>query len=128
MDTGLRVEYRLDGATNFGSWKERMIFLLQENELWDIVENTTIHVVLVPTNATLLATYNKKSIKAKRFILDAIKDHLIPHLTGKTHAYEMWDYLTKLYHSTNENRKMVLREKLKNIKMTKAENVVTYLN
>jgi hypothetical protein len=25
MATGLRVEDRLDGATNFGSWKERMI-------------------------------------------------------------------------------------------------------
>jgi hypothetical protein len=127
MDTGLRVEDRLDGATNFGAWKERMIFLLQENELWDIVENTTTHPVVVPIDATLLAAYTKKSIKAKRFILDAIKDHLIPHLTGKTHAYEMWESLTKLYQSTNENRKMVLREKLKSIKMTKAENVVTYL-
>jgi hypothetical protein len=89
MATGLRVEDRLDGATNFGAWKERMILLLQENELWDIVENTTTHLVVVPTDATLLAAYTKKSIKAKRFILDAIKDHLIPHLTGKTHAYEM---------------------------------------
>jgi hypothetical protein len=127
MATGLRVEDRLDGAANFGAWKERMILLLQENELWDIVENTTTHPVVVPTDATLLAAYTKKSIKAKRFILDAIKDHLIPHLTGKTHAYEMWESLTKLYQSTNENRKMVLREKLKSIKMTKAENVVTYL-
>jgi hypothetical protein len=48
-------------------------------------------------------------------------------VTGKTNAYEMWESLTKLYQSTNENRKMVLREKLKSIKMTKAENVVTYL-
>jgi hypothetical protein len=52
---------------------------------------------------------------------------LIPHVTGKTNSYEMWESLTKLYQSTNENRKMVLREKLKSIKMTKAENVVTYL-
>jgi hypothetical protein len=43
MATGLRVEDRLDGAVNFGAWKERMVFLLQENELWDIVENTTTH-------------------------------------------------------------------------------------
>jgi hypothetical protein len=127
MAIGLRFEDRLDGATNFGAWKERMIFLLQENELWDIVENTTTHPVVVPTDATLLAAYTKKSIKAKRFILDAIKDHLIPHLTGKTHAYEMWESLTKLYQSTNENRNMILREKLKSIKMTKIENVVTYL-
>jgi hypothetical protein len=123
----LRVEDRLDGATNFRVWKERMILILQENELWDIVENTTTHLVVVPSDATLLATYTEKSIKDKRFILDAIKDHFIPHLTGKTHAYEMWESLTKLYQSTNENQKMVLREKLKSIKMTKVENVVTYL-
>jgi hypothetical protein len=103
MATGLRVEDRLDGAMNFGAWKDRMIFLLQENELWDIVENTTTHPVVVPTDATLLVAYNKKSIKAKRFILDSIKDHLIPHLMGKTHAYEMWESLTKFYQSTNEN-------------------------
>jgi hypothetical protein len=104
-----------------------MILLLQENELWDIVENSTTHPVVVPTDATLLVAYTKKSIKAKMIILDAIKNHLIPHLTGKTNAYEMWESLTRLYPSTNENQKMVLREKLKNIKMTKAENVVTYL-
>jgi hypothetical protein len=52
---------------------------------------------------------------------------LIPHVTGKVNAYEMWESLTKLYQSTNENRKMVLREKLKSIKMTKAKNAVTYL-
>jgi hypothetical protein len=127
MATGLRVEERLDREENFGAWKERMILLMQENELSDIVENTTTHPVVVPTNASLHAAYTKKSIKAKRIILDTIKDHLIPHLTGKENAYEMWDSLTKLYQSTNENRKMVLREKLKNIKMTKAENLVTYL-
>jgi hypothetical protein len=52
---------------------------------------------------------------------------LIHHLRRKANAYEMWESLTKSYQSTNENRKMVLREKLKSINMTKAENVVTYL-
>jgi hypothetical protein len=127
MATGLRVEDRLDGAVNFVAWKERMVFLLQESELRDIVENSTTNPVNAPTDPTLLAAYTKKSIKAKRIILYAIKDHLIPHVTGKTNAYEMWESLTKLYRSTNENRKMALREKLKSMKMTKAGNVVTYL-
>jgi hypothetical protein len=126
MATSLRVQERLDGASNFGSWKERMILFLQENELWDIVENSTTHPVILPIDATLIATYTKKSIKAKRIILDAIKDHLIPHLTGKKNAYEMWESFMKLYESTNENQKMVSREKMKSIKMTKDENVVTY--
>ena len=40
-------------------------------------------------DATLLAAYTKKNINAKIIILDAIKDHVIPHVTGKTNAYEM---------------------------------------
>jgi hypothetical protein len=28
MATGLRVEDRLDGAVNFGAWKERMILIV----------------------------------------------------------------------------------------------------
>jgi hypothetical protein len=127
MATGLRVEDKLDGAVNFGAWKESMILLLQESELWDIVETSTTNPMNVPTDATLLAAYTKKSIKATRLILNAIKDHLIPHVIGKVNSYEMWESLTKLYQSTNENRKMVLREKPKIITMTKAENVVTYL-
>ena len=39
----------------------------------------------------------------------------------------MWTALTGLFASTNENRKMVLREKLKNVKMVKGEACMTYL-
>ena len=39
----------------------------------------------------------------------------------------MWDALTSLFQSSNENKKMVLREKLKSIKMAKAEGVTSYL-
>jgi ribosomal protein L25 (general stress protein Ctc) len=97
MATGLRIEDRFDGAVNFSPWKERITLILQKNELWDIVENTQTSPVIVPTYATLLAAYTKKNIKAKRIILDAIKDHVIPHVNGKSNAYEMWDSLTKLH-------------------------------
>ena len=39
----------------------------------------------------------------------------------------MWDALNSLFQSSNENRKMVLREKLKSIKMAKVEGVIPYL-
>ena len=64
---------------------------------------------------------------AKILILDAIKDHAIPHVAGKSNAFDMWASLTKLYMSTNENRKMVLREKLRDIRMTENEKVSSYL-
>jgi hypothetical protein len=66
-------------------------------------------VVLPPVTAPLLvAEFKKRNIKAKRTILDVVKDHIIPHVSGKAFAYEMWDLFCKLYQSSNQNRLMVL--------------------
>ena len=121
METRLRLEDRLDGVENFVPWKARIVLILEENELWDeVVHNTTAVLIVVPpsTDAATLTVFNK-DIKARRIILDAAKDHVIPHISSKTRAYQMWDALTSLFQSSNENRKMVLREKLKTIKMAK---------
>jgi transposase InsO family protein len=129
MATGLRVEDRLDGAVNFSSWKARIVLLFQENELWDIVEGTTATpVVAIPTDPAALTAFTKKDIKAKRILFDAVKDHIIPHVSSKTYVHEMWTALKNLFQNSNENRKMVLREKLKSIKMTKSESVTGYLS
>ncbi len=117
MSLGLRVEDRLDGHINYSVWKERMQSIFEEAEVWDIMVHTAQNPVVVPTDVTQLAEYKKKNNKGKRLILDGIKDHCIPHVRGKSNAHEMWTALSNLYHSTNENRKMVLKEKLKNIKM-----------
>ena len=93
MASRLRLEDRLDGQSNFGAWKERIISVLDEADVWDIVEKT----VTIPTDATQLAAYKRKCAKAKRLILDGVKDHVIPHVTGKDHAFEVWEALTNLY-------------------------------
>jgi len=115
MATCLRWEDRLEGAGNLCPWKAIIILLFQENELWDISESTTTKLVVVPTNATTLVAFNKNDVKVKMFILDAIKDHVVSHVSSNGHAYQMWEALTRMYQSTNENRKMVLRETMKSI-------------
>jgi hypothetical protein len=75
-----------------------------------------------------LTAFTKKDIKAKRILFDAVKDHIIPHVSSKTYVHEMWTALKNLFQNSNENRKMVLREKLKSIKMTKSESVTCYLS
>jgi hypothetical protein len=123
MATRLRFEDRMDGATNFSPWKERIALLLEENEIWDIVENTQV----VPTYTTLLAAFNKKNVKSKRMLLDVVRDHIIPNVFRKKYAYGMWEAPTKLYQSGNQNKKMVLREKLRSTKMSKTDTVASYL-
>eukprot|EP00253_Pinus_taeda_P031070 PITA_31070 len=56
-----------------------------------------------------------------------MKDHVIPHVRGKTYAHEMWTTLASLYQNSNENRKMVLKEKLKATKMANTDFATTYL-
>jgi hypothetical protein len=121
----MHVEDRLAGASNWSPWKARIVFVLEDLELWDIVEA----VVDVPpaTAPVLLAEFRKRNNKAKRTICDTVQDHINPHLTGKAYVYEMWASLCKLYQSSNENQKMVLHDRLKGIRMLKSESVTSFL-
>ena len=60
-------------------------------------------------------------------IMDAIKDHLIPHIFEKKMAKEIFDALVSLYQSENINRKMILHNRLRFVEMTKSNIVVSYL-
>ena len=101
--------------------------ILEKNELWEIVHSTTTNHVVVPVDAVDKVAFMKRDVKARSVILDGVKDHIIPHISAKTHAFQMWTSLTNLYQSSNENMKMVLREKLKNVHMSKGEGMASYL-
>jgi hypothetical protein len=121
----MRVEDRLAGASNWSSWKARMIFVLEDLELWDIVEAVVPPIPIA--TPILVAEFRKRNNKAKSTICDAVCDHIIPHLTGKTCAYKMRASPCKLYESSNENWKMVLHDRLKGIRMLKDEMVTSFL-
>jgi hypothetical protein len=112
---GLRVG--LVGVGNWSPWKDGIVFILEEGELWDIVES----LVAPPTDAFLLHRFMKRNIKAKRNILDVVKYHIIPHVYGKDFTFHMWQSLCSLYQIPNQNQKMVLQEKLRGTKMTKTD-------
>jgi 2-phosphoglycerate kinase len=97
--------------------------VLEEQGLWEFVEGTPTP----PTDPTQLAAHIRKDVKARRIIIDGVKDHIIPHLSGKKTTKEMWESLTKLYQSDNQSRKMMLREKLRSTKMARGDTVASYL-
>jgi hypothetical protein len=121
----MRVEVRLAGASNWSPLKARIVFVLEDLKLWDIVEA----VVLVPPANTpiLLVEFRKRNNMENMTICDAVQDHIIPHLTGKDYAYEMCASLCKFYQSSMENQKMVLHDRLRGILMLKSESVTSFL-
>ena len=81
----LRFEDRLDSVSNFLSWKMSVTLLLEENDLWDIVKDA----VILSTDPQQLVAHNKRGVKAKQMILDAIKDHLFPRVSEKKIAKDV---------------------------------------
>lgn len=66
-------------------------------------------------------------MKSRIFILGDVRDRIIPYLLGKKTTGERWEALTKLYQSDNHNKKMVLRDKLRETKMSILDSVTIYL-
>ena len=64
----LKDQDRLDGASNFGIWKARMLFLLDEHGLKEFM--TTFEVV--PANPIQFHDNRKDMAKAKRMVLDGV--------------------------------------------------------
>jgi hypothetical protein len=122
----MHVEDRLVGASNWSSWKARIVFVLEDLKLWDTIEAPAP--VIPVTAPILLVEFMKRNNKEKRTICDAVRDHIIPHLTRKTYAYEMWASLCKLYESSNENQKLVLHDRLRGIHMLEDESVTYFLS
>ena len=90
-----------------------MTFILDEHALKMYVDN----VVAEPANANLLKKYKAEMAKAKRMILDGVKDHMVCHIVSKGTANEMWDALATLYQGSSEQRKMYLEQKLRYAQM-----------
>lgn len=121
---GLRDQDRLDGASNYVIWKARIPCLMDEHDLKMYDDS----VVAVPGDADPLKKYKAKMVKAKRLILDGVRDHVVCHITGKGKTKEMWDSLATLYQGSSEKRKMYLEEKLRSTRMEKGERIDPFLS
>ena len=72
-----KVEDRLDGASNFNSWKSRVLIILEENDLLQF-ENKKIPEPKEEEEEEEEKTKWKKSdAKARRIMIYSVKDHLI---------------------------------------------------
>eukprot|EP00253_Pinus_taeda_P002857 PITA_02857 len=56
-----------------------------------------------------------------------MKDLIVSNLHGKASPYLTWKVLTDLFQSKSDQRKLALKDKLRNIKCEKGENIPKYL-
>lgn len=73
------------------------------------------------------AKHKKNDAKARRILIDSIKDHLIPHVAKLKTAKEMYDALMGLFKSNNTSKKLTFRHQLHSVMMSRSDYVVSYL-
>ena len=88
-----RLEEKLQGSTNYKSWKARLTAILEENDLDYIVFNVSEE----PTSNAGRLAYKKKQAKARRIIYDSVKETVMPNITALKTAKECFDTLANLY-------------------------------
>ena len=89
----VKSEERLEGASNFNAWKARVLNILEESDLGDLVTRD----VEEPTTTQGREEFKKKQAKAKRVIFDLVKDNLMVVLAPLRITKECFDTLANLY-------------------------------
>jgi hypothetical protein len=116
------VEDRLDGSSNFNSWKSRLQITLQEDDLLSLIEKTLLEAITDEDKAD----WKADDVKVRKIIIYSVRDHLLPHITTLKITYEMYDALKKMFERNNTNKDLALKHKIQNIKMTKVETISTF--
>ena len=117
-----KVEYHLEGAFNFIPLKSRVLLLLEENDLLQCVNEK----VPKPEAKEDKRRWRKDDAKARRILVDLVRDHLVPQISEKTTARKTFKTLKKLFEHSSINVTLTLRNNLSNMKMTKSENIASY--
>jgi len=113
MTTSTKLDEKLEGVDDFRAWKYRVMLILEENDLVSFVEQDIEEL----EGYEAKAKYKKDLIKAKRIIVDSIRNHLIPHVSALKNPKKMMYALSRLFEGNNITWKMTLRTQLKNVKM-----------
>jgi hypothetical protein len=112
-------------SLNYISWKDRMEAVLEDNGLKEFIDKD------VPkpdvADAANLDAWKKKVAKARRILLEGVRDHIVSSLHGKVTPYAMWNTLMDLFQNNNDHRKLALKDKLRKIKMEKGDSIPKYL-
>jgi hypothetical protein len=91
----ISLEYALEGSSNYIAWKDRMEAVLEDNGLKEFIDND---IPKPPTSdAQDLAEWKKCVAKARRIILEGVRDHIVSNLHGKETPYAMWQALIDLF-------------------------------
>lgn len=79
-----------------------------------------------PIDENDLVEWKKSVAKARRILLEGVRDHIVSNLHGKETPYAMWKVSKNLFQKKNDHRKLALKGKIRKIKMEKGDRIPQY--
>ena len=115
---------KLVGLSKFNAWKKMTDLKLIENEVMGFIKGSTIQ----PPKEDILAyvKYMRGDIRARRILIESIKDSLIPYVSKLESSKEIYDKLVELFLKCSTKEIISLRQKLYKLRMSK-EGIIPYL-
>ena len=99
------VEDKLDGASNFSSWKSRLQVTLEENDLLSVIQKT------LPKTTTdeEKEIRREEDVKERKIIIYSVRYHLLPCISNLKTTYEMYEALKDMFENDNTVRALTLK-------------------
>ena len=116
------MEDRLDGASNYGSWKPRVLLPLEEHDEMDFA----LKEVPLPKEEECQASWRRHDVKARKILMDSMKSHLIFHISKAETTKDMFDILKNLFERDSTSKSIALRTQHHTIKMKRSESMDSY--
>lgn len=98
---------------------------LEEHDAMDYVQGNNVE---PSSNASASAKkkYKKGEVKAKKINRDSINKHLVAYISDLGTSKEMYDKLVSMFKASNANQALFLKNKLKDIKKGRDEDIQSY--
>ena len=125
MPNSIKGENKLEGASNFKSWKKRIDLILEKNKVLNLVKGN----VKKPTEEASDADkvkFGDLELVAMTLMVEGIKDNIVPFISNIDHAQEMYESLSNLFTIKNIGQVESLKNELRTMKMTKEDIVATF--
>lgn len=122
---GLRLEYALEGNSNYIAQKDMMEVVLEDKGLKEFIDQDIPKPAA--SDAQNLVEWNKCVANVRWIIPEGVRDHIVLSLYGKETMYAMWKALMDLVQKNSDHKKLAMKDKLRKIKMEKGETFPNYL-
>lgn len=115
MNSFMKEENKLEGATNVRAWKTRPNLVLARNKVLNIVKGK---VTEPEDDGPEKYKLKENDIMAMIIIMESIIDHRFPYIFHHNCFKELYDALSGLYTINNIGKYMILRNQNNGVKMT----------